>query len=624
MITKLRKAQDSWLAKGVLILTALSFMSLFGISGYIDSATGNRAVIKVNNQEINQMDISRQLNEEIQIAQKIFGDLEITDEIRTAMLSGLVDRNLNKMIVQETADQNKVSVSDRQIQGIVFSQPQFIDENGKFNHQQFNYFLSQSGLNQQQYIDNIRHNLEEQYLVYAPVSGFNVPSIMKKYVAQAEAERKIFKYIEINDNDMIVDREISDDEIQQYYEDFSTEFIVPETRDVDFIVLSMDDIAAHVNVSDEDINAYYENNMDQFVKPETRNVLQMVFNSKEEADKAYKALAQGEDFYNVAQKMAGQINEETQLDYVSEDMLLGNLGRLVFTAGQNEIIGPEETEMGWHIMQVIDIRQGTKTDKNLVKEQIHQIIANEKVYETAYDLIANIEDRIGAGSSLTDVAKEMKVKIYHIKGLQENGKVNSLPDSYKELTNNSDFTDMAFSYNQGETSQALETDNGFVFLQVSSIKDSHQQDLADALPTIKKLWRKNEKSAIAQEIVNDVMHDLESGDNITDIANRYHLKITTTSPLTRSESFANLSQAQVLDIFNEDFGSSKLFEQEGIYIIAVTDRQASPRNLTEDDMELIDKRLQLDLQQEAAAAIINSYGQDYDIRIKYRLLGLAD
>ena len=132
------------------------------------------------------------------------------------------------------------------------------------------------------------------------------------------------------------------------------------------------------------------------------------------------------------------------------------------------------------------------------------------------------------------------------------------------------------------------------------------------------------KQQNVKEIVNDVMHDLESGDNITDIANRYHLKITTTSPLTRSESFANLSQAQVLDIFNEDFGSSKLFEQEGIYIIAVTDRQASPRNLTEDDMELIDKRLQLDLQQEAAAAIINSYGQDYDIRIKYRLLGLAD
>ena len=63
MITTLRKAQDSWITKGILILTAMSFMSLFGISGYIDSAAGNRAVIKVNDREINQQEINLQLND---------------------------------------------------------------------------------------------------------------------------------------------------------------------------------------------------------------------------------------------------------------------------------------------------------------------------------------------------------------------------------------------------------------------------------------------------------------------------------------------------------------------------------------------------------------------------------
>ena len=91
MITTLRKAQDSWITKGILILTAMSFMSLFGISGYIDSAAGNRAVIKVNDREINQQEINLQLNDEIRTAQKLFGDLEITDEIRNNMLAGLVE-----------------------------------------------------------------------------------------------------------------------------------------------------------------------------------------------------------------------------------------------------------------------------------------------------------------------------------------------------------------------------------------------------------------------------------------------------------------------------------------------------------------------------------------------------
>ena len=51
MMSKIRKLQDTWVAKGIFILTALSFMSLFGISGYINSAGQNRTVIKVNDIE---------------------------------------------------------------------------------------------------------------------------------------------------------------------------------------------------------------------------------------------------------------------------------------------------------------------------------------------------------------------------------------------------------------------------------------------------------------------------------------------------------------------------------------------------------------------------------------------
>ena len=86
MITKLRKAQDSWVAKSILVLTALSFMSLFGISGYINGAAGNRAVIKVNDRTVSQLDVNQQLDQEIRTAQKLFGDIEITDEIRNQNL----------------------------------------------------------------------------------------------------------------------------------------------------------------------------------------------------------------------------------------------------------------------------------------------------------------------------------------------------------------------------------------------------------------------------------------------------------------------------------------------------------------------------------------------------------
>ncbi len=624
MITKLRKAQDSWVAKSILVLTALSFMSLFGISGYINSAAGNRAVIKVNDRTVSQLDINQQLDQEIRTAQKLFGDIEVTDEIRGKMLAGLVQRELNAMIAEETAAKNKVSVSDALVRRIIFSQAQFLDDNGQFSKERFNYFLSQTNQSERQYIDTIRGDLKKQYLVQNPVAGFNIPSVLKKYTAAAEAQRKVFKYISLNDEDAIIDREISEEEINQYYNDFSVEFIEPETRDAEFIMLSTDDIANRVDVSEDEIDEYYKNNLNQFVTPETRHVLQMVFDNQEDAKAAKNALDKGADFYQVAREKAGQTDEETNLEYVSEDMLIGDIGAKVFAAKKNEAVGPMSSELGWHIMKATDIKAGSKKDESKVKKQIKQTIALEKVYETAYDIVNDIEDKIGAGSSLEDIAQEMGVKTYRVKGLTETGEAASLPASHASVLTSSDFTDAVFSYNKGEISQAVETDEGFVFVKVDDIVDSHPQSVETALPKIKKMWKENEKSAITQELINDVMHDLESGDNIHEAADRYHLQVVTTEPLTRSQSFAGLSQAQMLELFNDATQSPKQIDRETRHIIAVADKEAQPRTLSAEETDLIAKRLNLDLTQEAAAALINSYGKDYDVRIKYRLLGLAD
>ena len=624
MITKLRKAQDTWAAKAILVLTALSFMSLFGISGYLNSAADNRAVIKVNDRVMTQADINLQLDKEIRTAQKIFGDFEVSDEIRNKMLAGIVERNLNSMITEETADKFNISISDDLVRSMIFSQPQFLDENGQFSKEQLNYFLSQSNLSEQQYIALLRKELDSRFLVQNPITGYNTPSALVKYVAAAEAQQKVFKYIELNDSDAVIDRDISEDEVNQYYSDFAPEFVEPERRDVDFLTISMNDIAKQIDISDEEIDEYYKNNLSQFVTPETRNVLQMVFDSKEKAVEAKKALDKGEDFYKIAKEMANQTEEETDLDYVSEDMLIGDTGTQVFALAVNDITEPMQSELGWHIMKVTDIKAGAKEDEQKVKKQIAETLANEQVYEVAYDTINQIEDKIGAGSSLADIAQEMGVKIGQIAGLSEFGDAVSVNEDYAALAKNTDFIDTVFSYNQNEISQALETEDGFVFVKVNKITDSHPQDLKTALPKIKKMWRENEKAAITQELINDVMHDLENGDNMDEVASRYKLKTITTSPLTRSQNFADLSQAQMIELFNEPNGTPKHIDIENQHIIAVADGDYKAKELSETDMNILEQRLKLDLGQEAAAALINSYGEDYDVRVKYRLLGLTD
>ena len=610
MITKLRQAQDSWIAKLIFALTALSFMSLFGISGYLNRAAANPAVIRVNDNKISLAEFNMQLEEQIRMARKLFGDnIEITDEMRNAMANELVQKDLSELIVKEVAAQKHIYVGNDLVRNIIMSQPQFREEDGSFNPARFKNFLSASNFTEQRYVESIRNDLMKSFLINTPVSGIKPSKTLVDLTAKAESQRKVFKYIEVDADKVKIDRKITDEEIEQYYNDFATELVEPEVRDITVLELTFDDIAKQAEISEEDINEFYNNNIERFEKPETREVLQMLFADQESADKAIKALSSGGEFYATAKELADQSKEDTELGYVSKDMLIAEIADDVFAARKNDVVGPVESELGWHIMKVKDIKPGSKMDPKLARAQIIDAIGTEKAYENAYEITKEIDDKIGSGSSLEDVAKELGVALKTVKGLTD--------------TAQSPYTEVAFSYNQGEISQAEETDNGFVFVRVDNVVDSHPQDIAAATPKIKQLWEENERSAIAQEIINDVTNDLEGGDKIDEVAGRYHLKLNTTDALTRSQTFAGLKQAQMVELFNDN-SNGKQFTIGGKTIIAVADRSVAPREMTEQDMDIINRRLNLDISQQAASQLINSYGDKYDVRVKYRQLGLED
>lgn len=611
MITQLRKAQESWLAKAILALTALSFMSLFGVSGYLNRAAENPAVIKVNNRKLSLADFNAQLDEQIKMAHRLFGEnIEITDEMRNAMSAELVQKNLAEMVIKEVADDQNIVVGDNLIRSLILSQPQFRDDKGRFNPALFNNFLSSTGWSEQKYIETLRADMIRSFLISNPAGSMKVSKTLADLTAKVEGQRKIFKYIEINPDEIKISRPITEEEINQYYSDFSGEFIEPETRDITVLELTFEDIAGKTPVTDEEIKEFYNNNIERFVVPEKRDILQMLFADEESAKKAAEELKNGADFYKTAEKAAEQSKEDTNLGYVSKDMLIAEMADDVFAAAKGGIVGPTQSELGWHIMKVADIKAGSKVDDAVAKKQITEALQVEKAYENASDVIKEIEDKIGAGSSLEEIAKDLGIQTKKIKGLSD-----TVVTPYMET---------AFSYNKDEVSQAVETDNGFAFVRIDSITDSHPQDIKTATPHIKKLWAEGERAAIAQEIINDVTTDIENGDKIDEVADRYKLKLQTTGALTRSQSFAGLNQSQIIDLFNDALGTAKQFTLGNKTIIAVAAQNAPAKEMSDEDMDIINRRLGLDINQQATARLIDSYAKKYDIRVKYRLLGLAD
>lgn len=621
MMTQIRKLQDTWFAKSIFILTALSFMSLFGISGYLYSAGKNRTVIKVDDIEISQNEIAYKYDKQLQLAKNLFGtQIDITDDMRNQILLGIVRTELVNAIIQTTADDFDIVIGDDLIRKIVYSQSTFMGADGKFDINRFKFALSQNGLTEQEYINNLRLDLQKKILAYDPAQFVNVPDFIVEMMGKIENQKRIFDYVVINPEKIALDRKISADELEQYYHDFSDNFMAPEKRDVSFMELSVENIEKNYKPSQEEVDAYYQANIELFEQPEKRDVLQMLFQNKEDAQEALNLLNSGQDFLDVAQKVAKQNQEDTKLGEVSKDMMLEAVADEVFLLNQNEVTQPLQSDFGWHLFKVTKIIPAQKMNADKAHEIALKALRQEKSYEAVADYIQSLEDKIGAGETLDNLAKEAHVSLKNIKNLAEDGSNDSNVQNVP-----SELIDQAFSYNVGEVSQVVETDTGLLVVRVDNVTETHLLDLDAVKPQIEKMWANNERDIIAQELSNDIMNDLENGGNIAEAAQRFHVKLLSSSPIKRSESFGGLSSSAISALFQSEVGYPKLFEVDNKKIIAVT-KTILRDNHKLSDMEkaTLKARAENNFAGDAANALVDDYASSYDVRVKYKLLGLAD
>lgn len=626
MITKLSKFKDSWVIKILLTITALSFVSLFGITGYLGNAGKNSAVIEVGPVRVTKAEISAQYNHELQTAKNIFGDnLEINDSMRTALLQGIIQKELINAIMKETANDLGVSISDAYVRKIIFSQAEFLDADGRFSRDKFNRLLSASGWSEGKYIQTLKEDVVKQHLIHGLVENINIPKFMTPYLEKINNQQKVFKYITIDTEKLPIDRKMSNEELEQYYQDFAPQFVEPEARDISLMVLSTDDIAAQVKPSEEDIAAYYEENISQFVTPEKRNILQMVFDSEKDAAAAMVKLKAGEDFYTVAKEMAKQDKETTELGWVAQDQLIADMGEKMFSLKNGEIAGPVKSELGWHIMKLNGVKAKVEMPKAEANKKIISEIQKERAYDEAYEITTKIEDEIGSGKSMEEIAKENKVRIYKAQGIKDDGTAKVMPKEFAKLLKSTDFIDSVFSYNVNEISQVIEEDDGFVIVRVDAIKDAHPKTVDSVRSEIETMWAANERSAIAQEIVNDVTHDLENGDKIDEVAGRFKLSLKTTKPLKRNENFANLNGIQMKELFQEPVDSPKLYHLDNVQIIAVNSKVIdSAAKMSKEELNALRMKIASEITQDAANQLVNAYGSNYKVKVDYKEAGIED
>lgn len=617
MINRFSKMRDSIFTKIILTITALSFMSLFGVSGYITTANSNKAVIKVDDSEISQSEFSYMLQRDISRL-KALGALDIDEdgEKKTQIANALLKAKLDDLILENTMKKYNIDITESLVRQILLLMPQF-QNNGKFDYETYKWYLNRSGKTEAEMIQDIKRNVARKILLESQVAYVNVPKVQLTQMAKVLGQRRTFKYIKVENDKANITRKPTNDELDQYYDDMSEELMIPETRDLTVLYIPQEKLTAQIEIPQEEIDAYYKEHIDEFEQGEQRSVLQMVFDSEEKADIAYANLAEGHSFTEVAEEN-GQKADEIDLGFVSANDVSEELAKIIFALNKGEYSEPQKIADGWQILQVNDIKTANKISRAEANAKIADGLRQDKAYDNNYEVISAIEDKLGAGTDLKEIAATYNEKLWKVSGVDEEGNAKSVDDELKDVITNKDFLDTAFSYNEGEVGQAVETDDGIAVVMIDKITETHQQPREEAQDRLLAMWLEDERASITQETVDNIEHDLEAGDDLAAVAARYNLQVMSSRPATRNETIDKVSFVEMKKLFAAAKNEPQTIKVGDDYIIAeTTNIYDDSASIKDDKKEVLKQTIYEENTREMSDALLKDFSRDYKIKVNY-------
>jgi parvulin-like peptidyl-prolyl isomerase len=157
-----------------------------------------------------------------------------------------------------------------------------------------------------------------------------------------------------------------------------------------------EEVTSEVEVTDADIQAYYEENKSQFETPASREVRHILVKSKAKADDIHGQLENGGNFAKLAKQFSedpASKNEGGKFT-AQKGATVAPFDKVAFELETGELSEPVRTQFGWHIIEAVgDIEEATTQPLSEVKESISTTLLEEKKNQRINDWIEELQDR---------------------------------------------------------------------------------------------------------------------------------------------------------------------------------------------------------------------------------------
>lgn len=542
MLEKIREGSQGPVAKVILGAVILSF-ALAGIGGYLGQTT-EQPVAEVNGVKISQTEFSRAFqNERARLEQQFgeyFAQIAADPNYMAQIRQGVVDRLVQQELQTQLAAELGLRVSDDSVKKAILELPYF-QIGGQFNNDRYLQVIRQMNFQPDAFREYLREEMTRNQLISA-VAGtdFALNSELASAVALQQQTRSI-DYVVISKESLQENVAVSEQEIADYYDLNTSQFLAPEQVSVSYIDLNAANLTLDSNVSEADVKAYYEQNSAQYIEPEKRRVSHILVDNSEDDDSAkakaedlLAQLQQGADFAALAESSSDDIVSAEMggdLDWIERDMMDPAFEDAAFAlANKGDYSDVVQSEFGYHIIQLTDIQSEQVKAYDAVKADLRTELERTAKVNAFYEK----QTEMGAiafeiSDTLIDAAEVAGVEVQTTELVDRN----ALPAPL----NTPAVTAVIFSPDVLEdkmNSEVIEVgDEHVVLVRVKEHKPAATKPLADVSEQIKARLVSQKASELAKEKATTLYAEIEAGKSLNDLVTEQGLELRQEAALTR-------------------------------------------------------------------------------------------
>ncbi len=609
----------------VIIAFIISIFAVWGGAGALGEGRGANTLATVGKEKISLQLYQQTLQQQIENMRRQFRELDSRFIQQLNIPQQVLNQLIQQSLLTQLSKEMGIEATDDEIRKKIMSYPVFQKEGQFVGFAQYQKILDWNRISLSEFEKSLRQEIIIEKVVEVLTAGVTVTDeeLWENYKKNNDTAR--MEYVTLGLDKVELDKEPDPEKLLEYFEKNKDTYKIPEKREADYYFIKTDDLKDKIELTDSDIENYYDDNTARFQEPEKTRVSRIYLPFEEQ---------EREFILNEARDLLDQIQNgrdfgELAFGYSKDDKAQesGDWGlyewKSLSQPEQNEIDRLSQGEVsdvleiadGAVILKVAEKEPASTQPLESVRERIVNILKDEKARQMAEEEISRLERAAKKEKSLDVAAQTLGLSVRNSGLLKKN-------DPLEEIDPSGSLSITLFNIEEKEISTPIYTYQGVGLAQLMRVEPPRPAEFEEVKQEVTEDFTDLEKKELAVERIKKVKQELNRK-GLEDLAEDYSLDYKTVEEHKREQYIGVIGENREIDELAFSLPLEEASEpvefESGYALVRVLDR----KEVTREDFEKVKETEKENFLESKKNKFFSSYlaklQEDKEVKIRYDL-----